>query len=181
MNRLQRDVVILALLKELKLRGCWCGETHLQKSVYFLQELLHVPLGFEFILYKHGPYSFDLSDEFTALRADLLVEVKLNPPYGPSLLPTSRSQALMQRFHRTFKSYEEPIRFVANWLADKNVADLEKLGTALYVTNSECGNGVDSRAERIQELKPHVRLEEARNSLQTVDQMSAAARELTHA
>ena len=97
MNRLQRDVVILALLKELKLRGSWCGETHLQKSVYFLQELLRVPLGFEFVLYKHGPHSFDLSDEFTASRADLMVEVKLNPPYGPSLLPTSRSQALIQR------------------------------------------------------------------------------------
>jgi hypothetical protein len=181
MNRLQRDVVSLALLEELKSRGSWSGETHLQEAVYFLQELFRVPLGFEFVLYKHGPYSFDLSDEFTALRADLLVEVKPTSAYGPSLLPTPRSQALIQRYHRTFQTYEGPIRFVVTWLADKNVAELQKLGTALYVTNAESTNGGDSRAERIQELKPHVRVEEARAALQTVDQMSAAARELTHA
>jgi uncharacterized protein YwgA len=178
MNRLQRDVVILTLLEELKSRGSWCGETHLQKTTYFLQELLLVPLGFKFVLYKHGPYSFDLSDEVTALRADLLLTVKPNPPYGPSLLPAPESEALIQRFARTRRTYEGSIRFVAEWLASKNVTELEKLGTALYVSNMGSEERVDTRAERVHELKPHVRLEEAREALQTVDQMSAAAREL---
>ena len=43
MNRLQRDVVILALLEQLKSRGSWSGETHLQEAAYFLQELLASP------------------------------------------------------------------------------------------------------------------------------------------
>jgi hypothetical protein len=46
------------------------------------------------------------------------------------------------------------------------------------VTNHASNGDVDRRAEKIHELKPHVRLEEAREALQTVDQMSAAAREL---
>jgi hypothetical protein len=179
MNRLQRAVVILTLLEQLKAWGSWCGETHLQKATYFLQVLFGVPLGFEFVLYKHGPFSFDLNDEITALRADLLVTVQPNPPYGPSLIPAPGSEPLIPRFARTRRTYEGPIRFVAEWLATKNVAELEKLGTALYVTNEASrNNGVDARAQKVHELKPHVRLEEAREALQTVDQMIAAAREL---
>ena len=38
MNRLQlAAAVLLTLLDALKQRGSWCGETHLQKSVYVLQ------------------------------------------------------------------------------------------------------------------------------------------------
>jgi len=73
MNRLKRDVVILSLIENLKKKGSWCGETHIQKATYFLQELFDFPLGFEFILYKHGPFSFDLSDKLTAMRADMLL------------------------------------------------------------------------------------------------------------
>ncbi len=75
MNRLQRAVVLLTMLDALKRRGSWCGETHLQKSVYFLVELCAVPLGYSFVLYRHGPYSFELSDEITALRADMLLDL----------------------------------------------------------------------------------------------------------
>lgn len=28
----------------------WCGETHLQKAIYFLQTLLNVPTDFDYIL-----------------------------------------------------------------------------------------------------------------------------------
>ena len=46
MNRLQRAAILLTLLDALRQRGSWCGETHLQKSVYFLEEMCGVPLGF---------------------------------------------------------------------------------------------------------------------------------------
>ena len=176
MNRMQRDVIILTLLEKMKSKGSWCGETHTQKAIYFLQELLRVPLGFEFVLYKHGPYSFDLSDEITAMRADLLLTVKPNPPYGPSLIPAPGSAALVERFARTREAHQGSIEFVAHWLASKNVAELEKLGTALYVTITSATGDLDARAEQVHDLKPHVRLEEAREALQTVDQMSAASK-----
>ncbi len=69
MNRLQRAAVLLTLLDALKQRGSWCGETHLQKSVYILQELFGVQLGFTFVLYRHGPYSFDLSQAVDRSRS----------------------------------------------------------------------------------------------------------------
>ena len=101
MNRLQRAAVLLTMLDALKQRGSWCGETHLQKSVYFLQELFGVPLGFTFVLYRHGPYSFDLSDEITALRADLLLDVQPAQPYGPSLVPGENAARFLANFELT--------------------------------------------------------------------------------
>lgn len=82
MKRLQREAVLLSLIIEMKARGSWCRETHIQKTTYFLQELLEVPMGFEFILYKHGPFSFDLSDEITAMRSNALLQYQSHAPYG---------------------------------------------------------------------------------------------------
>ena len=71
MDRLQRASVLLALNEQLRAAGSWAGETHMQKATYFLQHLMGVPLAFDFILYKHGPFSFDLRDELTAMRKRL--------------------------------------------------------------------------------------------------------------
>ncbi len=35
MKRLQRDAVILSLIENLRAKGSWCGETHIQKSNIF--------------------------------------------------------------------------------------------------------------------------------------------------
>jgi len=56
MDRLQKAALITRLLQNLRSKHSWCGETHIQKAAFFAQELMEVPLGFEFILYKHGPF-----------------------------------------------------------------------------------------------------------------------------
>lgn len=76
MDRLKRGAILVQLVRELRENGSWCGETHLQKGTYLLQELTKVPLGLEFILYKHGPFSFDLRDELTGLRADEVIALQ---------------------------------------------------------------------------------------------------------
>src|SRR5438093_5216592 len=100
MERLERDAILLSLLDSLKANGSWCGETHIQKATYFLQELVKVPLEFSFILYKHGPFSFDLSDELTAMRADSLLKIQPQGQYGPSLSLTEGSEQLKELFSK---------------------------------------------------------------------------------
>ena len=68
-----KTVLLTHLIEGLCERGNWCGETHVQKTAFFVQELMGVPMEFRFILYKHGPFSFDLRDELTALRANGLL------------------------------------------------------------------------------------------------------------
>lgn len=173
MNRLQGDVVILSLIDNLKKKGSWCGETHIQKATYFLQELFDIPLGFEFILYKHGPFSFDLSDELTAMRADRLIRIQSQPrPYGPSLVTSDGSKSIKKHFSSTLKKYDGDIQFIANRFRDRGVAELERLATALYVTVEINPNGSsDLRSQRITELKPHVNMEEARAAVKEIDEI----------
>src|SRR5713101_6809563 len=134
MNPNQKAAVILALADKMKSQGSWCGETHLQKAIFFLQESCQIPLGFEYILYKHGPFSFDLRDQLTEFRADSLLQLENQPfPYGPSLSVTEQGQKLMKEFPRTLKKYNEGIEVIADKLGSKGVAELERLGTALYL------------------------------------------------
>lgn len=168
MKRLQREAVLLSLISEMKAKGSWCGETHVQKATYFLQELLKVPLEFEFILYKHGPFSFDLSDEITAMRSNALLQYQPHDPYGASLFPTDGSQEFLKQYPKTLDSYSNQIKFVAEKIGTLGVADLERLATALYVTFNQDG-GSEPRDHRITTLKPHISIDDATLSVKKVD------------
>ncbi len=173
MNRLQGDVVILSLIDNLKKKGSWCGETHIQKATYFLQELFDIPLGFEFILYKHGPFSFDLSDELTAMRADMLIRLQpQSRPYGPSLVTRNGGKSIKNHFSSTLTKYDNNIQFVANKFRDRGVAELERLATALYVTLEINPKGSsESRTQCVTELKPHISMEEALVAVKEIDEI----------
>ena len=168
MKTLQREAVLLSLISEMKAKGSWCGETHIQKATYFLQELVKVPLGFEFILYKHGPFSFDLSDEITAMRSNALLQYQSHAPYGASLFPTEGSQEFLKQYPKTLKSYSNKIKFVAEKIGTLGVADLERLATALYVTINLDGES-GSRESRITILKPHISIDDATSAVERVD------------
>lgn len=177
MKRLQRDSVLLALIQAMKNRSSWCGQTHVQKSTYFLQELLGVPLGFDFLLYKHGPYSFELSDALAQMQADGLLALAPRPPYGPSLLPGPNSTLLERLFTKTRRRFAPQIEFLADKLASRNVAALERLGTAMYVTLEELsGQSLEERAACIHGLKPHISLDEARTAIVEFDAIYEEAR-----
>ena len=176
MDRLKRAALLTRLIEKLRERGSWCGETHVQKATFFLQDLMQVPLGFDYILYKHGPYSFDLRDEITALRADELVTLEPQWPFGPRIAPTDRSEYIQGIFSKTLKKYDYPISFVAEKLGDKGVTDLERIATAFYVTqHAKAGASVDERAKQLTEFKPHIPRESARTAIEVVDGISKDA------
>ena len=173
MERLERDSILLKLIETLRIKGSWCGETHVQKTVYFLQNLLSVPLNFDYVLYKHGPYSFDLSDALEQMRADGFLDLDFRPyPYGPSLKPDANSEFLRKNFAEIQAKYEQPILFLAEKLAAKNVAQLEQISTAMYVSieDKDCAD-IDDRAKRITALKPHIPLETAKIAVNEFDKI----------
>ena len=63
LGKIDRWAVVAQLVKVIRMNQGWAGETHIQKTLFFLQELLQVPTGYDFVLYKHGPYDFDLHDD----------------------------------------------------------------------------------------------------------------------
>lgn len=175
MDRIKRAATLSSLICQMRQQGSWCGETHIQKSVFFAQELTDLDLGLEFILYKHGPFSFDLRDELTQMRADGLIEVEPRlPQYGPSLSVSSAGVNLVERYPKTVAESTKAIGWIASRLNSKGVAELERLATALYIIKHE--PSISTREERVRKLtaiKSHVSSEEATEAFELVEQMMA--------
>ena len=177
MESLARKAVVAALVGELRNRGSWCGEMHVQKSTYFLQELLDVDLGYQFVFYKHGPYSFELSDVITSMIGDGFLELRPQAyPYGPSIDVSEFGSRLQPYFP---PPVQEPIGLIGEVLGEKTARQLERLATALYVTVRAEGQDKVSRASRVLELKPHIPQEKALAAVEEVDQIIERAAELT--
>ncbi|HXV06055.1 MAG TPA: hypothetical protein VFP23_09165 [Solirubrobacterales bacterium] len=177
MEERERQAIVAALDDKLAQRGSWCGETHLQKAVFFLQELFDVQTGFRFIFYKYGPFSRDLRGELSTMRGDGFLEVVPSPPYGPKLMLTQPArEQLIERHANAIRPYDGPLGFVAERLASLGVGDLERLAAALWVHRRLSEASEDKQAARINELKPHVSVDSARQALRDVAEMERAAR-----
>lgn len=181
MDGFKRQVVILSLLDGMQKNDSWCGETHVQKCAFFLERGLEVPLELEFILYKYGPFSFDLRELLGEMRANFLIDVEPRGPYGPSLVVSESGQALVGRFPKTVRENTPAIEFVSGQLARRSVAELERLGTALYVRTEWPELPIESHAQRLVQLKPHVQFEQAESAVSEVDRLLQEAASISRA
>ena len=172
MDMMEKDAVLLKLTERLRGHGSWCGETHMQKATYLLQDMLHVPMGFDFILYKHGPFSFELKDEITEMRADTLLTWQEQPaPYGESLLVAPLGRQMLESHKSDITLYEKQIEYVAKIINNQGVKDLERLATAFYVRNT-CGKiSLEEQVNQLRQFKPHITEEEARQAVQEIDKI----------
>src|SRR5260370_16571828 len=99
MQELNDASLVLALTEKLRANRSWAGETHIQKAVYILNRILIVPIPFKFILYKHGPFSFDLRDEISWMRSLRFLEWEVRSDfYGPSFSPAPMGPILINHF-----------------------------------------------------------------------------------
>jgi hypothetical protein len=179
MNRLAQEAVLGALAQRLDEFGSWCGETHIQKATFLLRELTDVPFDFDFILYKHGPFSFELRDELASMRADRLLERQPQPaPYGPRIVVTNRGRELEERFARTMERYGSRIRWIAEEVGPKNVLELERLATALWISREHPEADDESRALELIRIKPHVSRDAALVAIREIDEFLEHAKAL---
>jgi uncharacterized protein YwgA len=157
MDNLERQAVILHLIALMRQRGSWCGETHVQKTLFFLETFQQRPLNLHFLLYKHGPYSFELADELTAMRAHGFLDWDIpHPNYGPRLKATQFGETVLTNYKAEFERLQPAVEFIVSKLADYGVAPLERLATALYFSLHEKIQDTSERARKIHEIKPHI-------------------------
>ena len=174
MNRLVQEAVLVGLDRRLADRGSWAGETHLQKASYLLSEIWEVRFDFRFILYKHGPFSFELRDELASMRSEGLIEsVIANPRYGARLLITARGRELEERFPKAMHRYGGPLNAIADVLGGRGVMDLERLATAMWMTREEPHGSVRARAEALVSVKPHITIDDAVDAVDEIDSLLA--------
>lgn len=157
MNRAQRSALITVLARELRTQGSWTGETHLQKASFLLQEGAGVPLGYNFTLYKHGPFAFDLRDDLMSLRADGILGIEPQPePYGPTIVTTPRAEVLEAHFQKTIAKYNPLIVKVAELIGVKGVVSLERLATAYLLILQHPDLDDSEIAAELRSVKPHI-------------------------
>lgn len=182
MKRLQRAAVLVSLIEAMQENESWCGGTHIQKACYFLQELLDVPFGFRFTLYRYGPFSFDLNDELSALRADEFLDLYVrDPQYGPCYRPGELSEKLEKNYPKTIRRHGDKVTFVAETVGSKGVSELERLATALYVRmNDDDELSVEDAAKVVRRYKPHIPMPFALSAVEEVDDICTEAEALAN-
>jgi len=173
MDNLVRWSIVLELISELKKVGSWCGETHIQKSTFFLEEMLDVPLGLDFIMYKYGPYSFDLNDDLTALRAYNYLFITSQDPYGVTYNLKDDENKLKKFYNKNIEEYSKQIFAVAEYFGSKTVVELEKLATAYFINKKEGINDNNEIAKRLHEKKPHVNIQDAEIAVRELMEIKA--------
>ena len=95
------------------------------------------------------------------IRSDLMVQPGPDHDY-------------LQRHYSDFlNGYQRQIEFVADCLASRDVKDLERLATALYITLE--GGPPAERPTKLNALKPHVHIEDATKAVQELDAVVAFA------
>lgn len=179
MKRLQRAALLTELVEQMHNHDSWCGETHLQKATFFLQELLGVDLGYDFVVYKHGPFSFDLRDDLGGFVSDKLIRYEPQvPPYGPRITVTGEGEKVQTIYPKTLARHSDKIAFVAEKLDARGVIDLERLATALYVALDTPQASVEMRTDMLRRLKPHIPEPAAMGAVREVDEIRAEAEAL---
>jgi hypothetical protein len=179
MNPARRLAIFILLNKEMNRQDSWSGETHLQKATFVLQELLGAKTGYDFILYKHGPFSFEVRDDISLMRANGLLDLVVrDPQYGPSYLPTAFADTFLERFPKTVAEHKAQIEFVAKNLGPKNVSELEKIATALFICKNLHFKTRRRRAEELVRLKPHISESDALQATKYIDLLAEQSKAL---
>ena len=164
--------LLSSMVRKLNKAESWTGRMHIQKFVYFAQELLALPSDYDFILYQRGPYSFDLDTEIRSLRSTGAVEITLRPPpYGPTYSSTNLGEALAKR-SAVDANTDDKLTELAKVLGPKPANDLELLATTLYVLREgpQSDQGV---VGRVLSLKPQFSKGEAEKALREVRELQA--------
>jgi len=157
------------MIKSLGAVNSWCGETHIQKAIYLLQSIGRIDLEYEFVLYKHGPFAFDLATDIASMRSSHIFEfVFIVPGYGPSVRLTQVGIRILD----SVKPFVEPlipvIRFISDWIGPHDVKYLERVATAHYIMQGHPNEEAGMLAARLRALKPHI---SEYDSLTAVDQL----------
>ena len=173
MRRRQKIAVILQLMNEMWYQSKWCSESTIQMHVFFLQELMKVPLEFEFVLYRGAPFSFELSYLFPEMNSAKSIELVPQPRSRPQIKVTERGVRFYSAFDHDIAQYKTKIAFVPTTFRNKGVDELALVAIGFYVTMEfeNCKNRIRERADRLVELEPHFDLSEAVDAINEVDEI----------
>ena len=130
------------------------------------------------MIYKFGPYSFDLAHLIGEIHSYRLVELMLQWGFRPKIKVTRYGEEFYEDVNDLCCKYYKQIEFVTEELGSKNVGELERLATGLHITLDEKvkDKTVENRSRRLNHLKPHIKLNDANIVMGEVDSLIERAK-----
>ena len=168
------------LVKDMRDKGSWAGETHVQKCSLFLQQMLGVQMGYSFVLHLHGPYSFQLSEELAQMQAIRVLRTEPRPGYGASFNLGKWGKNAIAAFRdgeqeREQERLDAAIAFVAENVSRRNTRALERISTAFFLTGKYPKKSASEIAELINRLKPHISVKASLDAIDEVKGLKSTA------
>lgn len=165
-SSLDRRSLIVALIQQLNRRGSWSGSTHVQKCAFFLQHLYGLDMGYSFVIYHYGPYSFDLEEELALGRWQGWVTVEPDPSgYGVHYQPGTNHP---EGGSGLSDAHRRVVDAVVDRLGGLRVRQLELLATTYYLQKGLDGRIRDEEklVADVLALKPHFDQEDVQKAIQ---------------
>jgi len=157
----KKAALVLAVIRSLKQHASWTGKTHVQKSLFLIKTATQIDVPFTFVLFKHGPYSFELETELEQMKSYLAITSELDPNgYGVVLSPGSGSRFIDQRGGLSDVE-NSAVERVCRFVGQRNVSELERIATAAWIRKTERVGDSASVAARLNKLKTHVSIHDA--------------------
>lgn len=156
----RKHALILEVINGLKTSKSWTGKTHVQKTMFLVNEATSIQVPFEFVLYKHGPYSFDIETELEQMKSYSGISVQPVSSYGVELKPSDNAD-LIRSLAPLTPLEKESIDKICLFVGNKGVVELERLATAVWIRRRERVTDPHEVARRVNGLKPHISLAEA--------------------
>lgn len=167
--------LIVELVRRLNESDSWTGSTHLQKCIFFFQYLFKVPMGYRFVIYHYGPFSFELDEELALLRIRGWLEISPEPGYGVHYRPGKEAPNIESG---TVCNHEDELNIVARLLGGLSVKQVELLATTYYVVNGLDGRERDLNTafQKIHQLKPHFKEGEIEEGYRQLEELIMAGK-----
>lgn len=160
--------LILEVIRGLNAAGSWAGKTHVIKTLYLLKAANGLNIPQNYILYMHGPYSFEVEDDLAMLKMlDAVEEEDRHPGYGASLVVGHNARVIEGQADLT-PDEKQRIQQICQAVGTANVKELEARATGAWVWTEEQVHNPDRVAHRVNELKPHIPVEVARKHFESV-------------
>jgi hypothetical protein len=138
MELFEKYALIYGINARLHEKNVGCPDTTLHVAVYFLQELLGVPLGFKFIIARNTVFSFKLHDSLNDMYGLMLLDLSSRgAPKSPEILPIERAKLFKKEYPDLLSQYQSEFNWVAEKFIDREDLEISLLGVAIYLLRSE--------------------------------------------
>lgn len=166
----ERRRLVARVIRDMNANGSWCGETHVQKALFYVKTLLEHEAGFNFYLHYHGPFSSGVHETLQFMVGYGEIEYEPDPPYRPHIRLSKAGDELAHGDDRE----ADIVAWVAEQLGSKGVDALEGPATVCLLRSQRHWDD-DALAREIHRLKRHISIEDAMRAITEFKAMSAAA------